>query len=274
MKKLTILLLLSTLLAAGLATAFRIDGLRARRERDTAQKTQQRLEGELQAAEIRLAQAGRQAVEPDEVPARILKDRIAELEEKLSAREREMKALQDQAREAQAKDGEEEDQQAARGPADWRQQQRERMEQLQAEDPQEYARIQEERQTFQRKISENVGGQVEFLASLNLEGLTQEQLDNHSILMERLTTFRQKIDQLNSDPAAAEDGVSRRELFQEFREITPLLEAERQVVLNDLAIDLGYAPDETQSFVEYVDYVNEMTSPRAIMRGVWGGRGR
>lgn len=275
MKKTIVFLLVTTLLAVGLATGFRVDGARAKKALDEAEGAQRALEVELKAAEIRLAQAAQPAADADGVPVSVLRDRISELEQHLKQKDSELKGLREQAKEVR-EESEEAPQQARapeRSPEDWRQRQRERMEQLRQEDPEEYTRIQQERRDFQQRVVDNLGGQVEFLAELSTEGLAAEQLENHQALLARLSSFRQKVSQVSADPVSDEGGVSRRELFQEFREIAPLMEKERQVVLNNLAIDLGYAPDEAQSFVEYVDFVNEMTSPRAIMRGVGGGMG-
>ena len=276
MKRSTIVFLVVSLLAAGLATGLAVDARRAKAARDEAAAEARKLQGLLNAAEIRLAGAGKASVDAAAVPATVLKDRIAELEQALSRKDAELKNLQAQAQTAEEQPQAETAEAAPpeRNPEEWRERQRERMEQLSQEDPEEYKRIQDERREFQTRMVNNLGGQVEFLAGLSTEGLTQEQLENHTLLLERLSAFRAKVSQLNTDPASDEGGVSRRELFQEFREIGPLLDVEREVVLSNLAVDLGYAPSEAHSFVEYVDYINEMTSPRAIMRGLgWGGRG-
>ena len=149
------------------------------------------------------------------------------------------------------------------------------MTQLKQDDPEEYARIQQQRQDFQQRATEHVGGQVAFFAELNTDGLPQEYIDNHVALVAKLNEFQQRINAINTDPASAEGGVSPRELFGSVRELAPMLDMEREVVLNDFAIELGYTPDDASSFVEYIDYVNEMTSPRGIMRnlGGFGGRG-
>lgn len=274
MKKRTVILLAVTLLVTGFAAALHFDGRSAKKARDDAEVRARELQALLKAAEIRASGATPSSVSADEVPPSVLKDRIAALEKTLEKKDSEIERLRASARATETGAQPEETAQARpqRGTGDWRQQQRERMEELSREDPDEYARIKQERIEFQQRIVNNVGGQVEFLAGLSTDGLPQEQIDNHAMLLERLSVFREKVSQFNADPAAEDGDISRRELFGEFREIAPLLETERQVVLGNLATELGYAGEEAQSFIEYVEYVNNMTSPRAIMQGVgWGG---
>lgn len=273
MKVLVSILIFVTLVASASSLYFRASTSRVGGELEEVRREARQLQNELTAAEIRAGgKAG--AVSQDGVPEEVLRSRIAELEEQLEEYEAGVAALKQEV--AAAPEPEEpvvEDEAAReerrqRSREEWEQRRQERMAELREQDPQEYARMVQERQEFKRRTTDHVGGQVGLFAALNTEGLPQEYVDNHVALVEKLSEFQARVDAINADPAAASSG--RRELFGSIRELAPMLEMEREVALNDFALELGYEPSEASSFVEYVDYVNEMTSPRSLMQNMGG----
>ena len=63
-------------------------------------------------------------------------------------------------------------------------------------------------------------------------------------------------------------------MFREFRDVAGMMDMERDILLNDFAVGLGFSSEDAKSFVEYVDYVNEMTSGRDLFHGMPGAMGR
>lgn len=275
MKIIASILVFAALVASTFAVYFSVSASKTGRALADAQSDVRRLESELAATEIR---TGGKVVSQDGVPAEVLRARIAELETKLAAQEAEVLAFNQQPEEEpeeepqeEARPNETEEERRERERAEWQQRREEQMAQFREENPEEYARMREQRQEAQRRVVSHLGGQVEFFSGLKTDGLPQEYVDNHAALVEKLNVFQARIDAVNTDPEA---NVDRRALFGAMRELGPMLEMERQVVLNDFAMELGYAPEDTSSFVEYVDYVNQMTSARGILESMGGFGGR
>ena len=277
MKKPTLLMVIALVALTAISVYYSASASRIEERLRTAQSENRRLESELKAVEIRSAGSGN-TLAPDETPPEVLRSRIAELEKQLDVALGQAEALRDQL--AAAPDVEEApvpmadsgDQNRERSREEWRARRQEEMERLQREDPAEYARIRQEREAFRTRAVQHVDGQMDFFNSLNTEGLPQEYVNNHAALVEKLSEFQQLMNRINTDPASTQDdGVSRRELWESMREIGPMLDMERQVVLSDLANQLGYNQQEARDFIEYLDYIDEMTSPRGIMRNFGGG---
>lgn len=150
-----------------------------------------------------------------------------------------------------------------------RQEREERMQQWQQENPEEYARMQEEREQRIQDMRTRAKDRIEFLASVNTEGLSPEYAQNHEQLVDKLQFMNRAMNAIMQDPESESSRELRGQMREGFREMGEMMEMEKEVLLADLASNLGYEADESQDFIEYVDYINEVTS----MRGVVGGRG-
>ena len=161
---------------------------------------------------------------------------------------------------------------------DRRQQWQERLERLREEDPEEYQRRQEEFQQRQEerrqrreRMEQRSVDQVNFMAAVPTNGLASVYLTNHVSLLERLQLLNEARATIEE---AGPDDEARRELFREMREQTrglrEMFEIEKELLLMDFASGLGLQDQGLIDFVEYVDTIEDMTSPPF---GGWRGRG-
>ena len=187
--------------------------------------------------------------------------------QQLAAKEQEIAELRAQLAQAQARPA----------PADARASFAERMrgasEKLRQENPQEYARIEDERRQRRQEMANMTSDRLEFLKSLPTEGLSDEYLQNHQAVIERLTLFDQAMAAISANPDSEQSRTLRRQLFENSRGMGEMMQKERTVLLNDLAYEIGYRGPQAQQLVDYVNYVQEATSaphPHGFGRG--GGR--
>jgi hypothetical protein len=154
-----------------------------------------------------------------------------------------------------------------------RQEQQQRAEQWRQENPEEYARQQEERENRIREMRERATSRIEFLASVNTENLTPEYRENHEQLVQKLRTMNRAVSAISQDPESEASRELARQMREQSRDVGEMMEKEKEILLGDLASTLGYEGDGTQEFIEYVRYIDEVTSLGGLMRGGFGGRG-
>ena len=212
------------------------------------------------------------ATTPGEGELEGLQVRVLELEEQLQEKDQLVRQLRVQAH--QPPPPREEPPRERREPQDWAQRMRERMQKLQEEDPEEYARIQERRHAAHQRITEHLGSRLEFLSRIDPEGLSVEYLDNHNALIEKLARLNEHLVNADIDPASEDAWQVGRSVFREFHDVAGMMDMERDILLNDFAVGLGFSSEDSKSFVEYVEYVNEMTSGRELFHSMRGAMGR
>jgi len=153
---------------------------------------------------------------------------------------------------------------------------KQRAERMKAQNPEEYERRKKEGQERLDSIAKLTHDRLEFMKSIPVEGLTPEYLQNHLAVLERLEFFNSAMSRMAANP----DGDTMRELmpqvFMNLRGMDEMLAMQREVLLSDLARDLGYEEQKTSEFVSAVNYITEATtlpSP-GFLRGRGRSRGR
>ena len=146
------------------------------------------------------------------------------------------------------------------------------MERLRQENPERYEEIQTRIREMNARRAEGIEAQTALFNTVNMESLNDEELENHTQLLAKL----QKIEELNrliQDPLMEEQrGELYRQLRNESGSLRELLSNEREILLRQFAVDLGYKPEEAGQFSEYVKQLYETTSARNVF-GWGGGRG-
>lgn len=136
----------------------------------------------------------------------------------------------------------------------------------------------EERQRRRAEFSERVQTEIDhrkaFFSQISTEGLAPEYKEAHERLMASLDEAREKMAALTSeDLSRRERWQMMREMRGDARELSNLMDMQRDVLLNDYAQQaLGLDGEQTQGFIDYMKTVEEMTGFGGIMRG--RGRGR
>lgn len=150
----------------------------------------------------------------------------------------------------------------------WMEQIRQRMEDLKAEDPQAYEEELERQQRVRDRIADTFWQQKQFVDAIDPTNLTDEYLLNHQALSAKLDLINDQMALIMDDPDSPEAWKTRQEMFSLFMASVPMLEMERHIILYDLGRSIGYTAEEASTFAETVEFINEMTSPRLLMRTI------
>ena len=127
-----------------------------------------------------------------------------------------------------------------------RQEQQQRAEQWRQENPEEYAQMQEERERRVQDMRERAASRIDFLASVNTEGLTPEYRENHEQLVQKLRMLDRAMNAMAQDPESEASRELGRQMREQFRDVGGMLEMEKEVLLGDLASTLGYEGEGTK----------------------------
>lgn len=158
-----------------------------------------------------------------------------------------------------------------------RQQQREsfeqRMAQFKEEDPEGYAEMVAQRQERQQTMRYNLAERTATFMDLDTSRMTAAELANHEKLVEKMANVWQLTEQFN-DPEQPPDRETMRELFNDMREVRPLMEQERTVMFKQLGTVLGYEGEEAEAFAAHVEDIISATTLQMPRGGGRGGPGR
>ena len=132
------------------------------------------------------------------------------------------------------------------------------MEELKRTDPKRYEEMQARRQEFRTRMAEALATRDDFLGSIDLSLLTEEQRETHRRFTEALAAQQEAMARMD---AAMESGVEpteeeRQQMREAFRNVRDLQNAERDALLGAVATSMGLqAGEEADSFVEVVKSV-------------------
>lgn len=154
---------------------------------------------------------------------------------------------------------------------DWEAERRERMERMKTEDPEAYKEFTERRTSIRSEIRQGLDDRLAFFQGMDLEGLPPELQASHNEMLVKMASLRETMAKLEADPDSTAGGFS--EIRETMVEIDGMLKKEREVLMTDLAVDLGYEGEDAQKFIDTVDYIRDMTSAPRPSFGGRGGRG-
>jgi hypothetical protein len=141
----------------------------------------------------------------------------------------------------------------------FRERMRNAMERLKRESPEQYERLQQERQQRRQQAADMAAARAAFLREVPTEGLSEEYYRNHTALVARIEFIDASMARLAAAPDAEESHRLRHAVFRSIRGLDDMLLKEREILYADLADQAGYRDAAAQQFVDYLNYVNEMT---------------
>jgi len=148
----------------------------------------------------------------------------------------------------------------------------ERIERMKTEEPEKYAEMQKRRDDFKSRITQRSTEGREFLAAIDISNMNDDQLANHT----RLVELTDKLDGMMKQMFSGEGESSRetrREMFSSFGELGELYSSEREYLLQETATAVGYQGEDAALFTDHVRDIIEKTTMRPMMGGR-SGRGR
>jgi len=160
------------------------------------------------------------------------------------------------------------------------------LENLQTSDPERYKEIMEQRETARQAAKYDIAKKAaHFLIRDDVE-MTEQEAEQYTRMMTLLEDSMKLTEQLNAELPQDQRREIGRDLRRNMRELSPLLESERDKELYRVGKDLGYTDEDAAGFALYIRDVIDVTSVNSIFRnsmramgtgggwgGGWGGNG-
>jgi hypothetical protein len=192
-----------------------------------------------------------------------LKRQVGDLQAALAARDQALASL----RQAATNDS----------PEPWRRRE-DWLEKLKTEDPAQYEEIMRQREEARQLVKAGFARKAAHFLERDTAIMNQDQLQQYNLMLQLLDETWKLTDQLRAENLPREQ---RREVMREVRDnvraLSPMLDAERDKELYSLATDLGYNESDASAFVTYVTNILDVTSMRSMFQGGqgwWGGTNR
>ncbi len=197
-----------------------------------------------------------------------LENEIRELRRLLQDRDRQLAALQAAANAQptpEADPGRE-----GRGRRRWE----EMVAQFRENNPERAAEFDALRANFREQVKTAVNDQVAFLEEVDVTAWEPEDQEIHRKLIDNIRELSNAF--LGDTPPNFANAEARQNLFARMRETGELLEQERALLLRDTARQMGYDEAGADEFVQYIETINRVTSPRGFLprMGGFGNGGR
>ncbi len=137
---------------------------------------------------------------------------------------------------------------------------------MREQNPEEFERRRQEGRERLEDLAALTRERIEFMKSVPVDGLAPEYLENHKALIERMEFFNTAMEKMAANPEGPETMELMPQIFGNLRGLDEMLSKQREVLLNDLACDIGYEGDAARQFVETVNMITEVTTlPTPLM---------
>jgi len=145
------------------------------------------------------------------------------------------------------------------------------MEQMRRDKPEQYAEMQRRREEFRQSMEQRVRDREDFLAAIDVEGMTPEQRQNHEQLLATVARMNALMASMmgNGRPRGEEGDALRQEMREAMSTLEDLYASERRYLLEATAKAAGYSGNDVQAFSEHIQTILEHTS---MMPGGFGPR--
>ena len=140
----------------------------------------------------------------------------------------------------------------------------EEMAKLKEEDPERYKEIQDRRAEFRERLRTHAGDQYTFLEAVDISKWPVEWQENHVELLATVAMINEAIN--NAEEGGSDERNTRREMFTQLRESREMFAAEQDMLLYDAAQQMGFDEDGSWEFVDYIQTINNVASPRGLFR--------
>ncbi|HMP88769.1 MAG TPA: hypothetical protein PJ991_01135 [Kiritimatiellia bacterium] len=153
---------------------------------------------------------------------------------------------------------------------------------LQANDPERYQDIMERRERARQTARYEIARRAAHFLFRDESQMSEQESEQHQRMMSLLHDSLILTEQLNAELPSDQRREIGRELRRNMRELSPLLETERDRELFRIGKDLGYNDDQAAQFTLYIRDVIDLTSVQSVFRnsmramggGPWGNPDR
>jgi DNA mismatch repair ATPase MutL len=153
------------------------------------------------------------------------------------------------------------------------------LENLRTTDPENYQQLMERREAARQAARYEIAKRAAHFIHRDEELLTGEEVEQRQKMLALLQQSLELTEQWRVDMTEDERREISRTIRRNMRELSPLLETERDREFFRIGKDIGYTDDDAAAFALYMRDVVDMTSVRSIFRnsmremGGWGGWG-
>jgi len=152
---------------------------------------------------------------------------------------------------------------------------------LQTNDPERYKEIMDRREQARQAARYDIAKKASHFLYRDESSMSDEEAEQHQRMMSLLHESLLLTEQLNADLPGDQRRDIGRNLRRNMRELSPLLESERDKEFYRVGKDLGYTDSQAVEFASYIRNVIELTSVQSVFRssmramggGPWGNPG-
>lgn len=135
----------------------------------------------------------------------------------------------------------------------------ESMAQMREENPEGYSEMIQRRSERQQEMRDNLDERNATFMDVDTARMTEAELASHELLVAKMAQLGE-ITERFQDPETVPDHEAMWEMMGVAREVQPLLEIERSIMLKQLGNDLGYEGKDAEVFANHVEDIIEATS--------------
>lgn len=154
------------------------------------------------------------------------------------------------------------------------------MDDIRENDPERYKEIMERRETARQAAKYEIAKKAAHFLQKDDSAMSDTEAKEYARMMDLLTESFKLTEQLNAELPREQRWEIARNLRENMRDLSPMLEGERDKEFYQIGKDLGYSDEDATAFAGYIREVIDLTSVQSIFRnsmqamgGGWGGRG-
>jgi len=154
------------------------------------------------------------------------------------------------------------------------------MDDLKVNDPERYKEIRERQESARQAAKYEIAKKAAHFLQRDDSGMTETEAEQYAHMMNLLSESLNLTEKLKADLPREQRWEIARSLRENMRDLSPMLESERDKEFYQIGKDMGYSDDDATAFASYIREVVDLTSVQSIFRnsmqamgGGWGGRG-
>ena len=146
--------------------------------------------------------------------------------------------------------------------------QRMSLKEMKVNNPERYQKIMDYYNSMNSRVASGVEDKMVFFNELDTANMTEEELENHQKLLEKLAKMHEATEKAGENPDDIKNNM--RSQWKNYRELSKLMQKERDYLILDAGRKMGFDDTEAKLLRDYVNNAHEITSGRSFFRG--GGR--
>jgi len=154
------------------------------------------------------------------------------------------------------------------------------MDDLKVNDPERYKEIRDRQESARQAAKYEIAKKAAHFLQRDDSSMSETEAEQHAQMMNLLSESLNLTEKLKADLPREQRWEVARTLRENMRELSPMLESERDKEFYQIGKDMGYSDHDAAAFASYIREVVDLTSVQSIFRnsmqamgGGWGGRG-